>query len=314
MKYQEHIKEVYKNIAPYIKKTPVLYSSYFSQKNETDSFFKCENLQYTHAFKVRGAFNKIIRIPDKNKIMITASAGNHGLAIAFASKKFDMKAIVVVPKFVPEFRINSIKALGAEVIVHGTTMDELNAKVAEYTQDPKYIYVHGFDDDDIIAGQATVAHELLQEVPDINTIVVPIGGGGLISGIAHYAKSFNAQIEIYGVETIGADAMSRSLEAGKIVALQNITSIAISLGASKVAERTFAIVKKYVKKVVTVSDNEAIQGLKEILEKEKLLVEPASACAIAAVMYKKIPDIKNKKVAVILSGANLSLNELKAYL
>ncbi len=314
MQYHEHIAEVYKRIVPYIKRTPILTSSYFSQKTGSTLFFKCENLQYTNAFKVRGAFSKITNMADKNKIIITASAGNHGLAVSFAAKKFGMKAIVVVPEFVPQFRINMIRALGAEVIVHGTTMDELNAKVAEYTKDPRYIYIHPFDDDDVIAGQATIAYELLQEVPDIDVIVVPVGGGGLISGIAQYAKSFNSNIVIYGAETIGADAMSKSLEADKIVALPKITSIAISLGASKVAERTFEIVKNNVSKVVTVTDEEAIRELKDILEKEKIFVEPASSCALSAIVSGKIPDIKDKKVAVILSGGNFSLEQVKTYL
>ncbi|MBA3662350.1 MAG: threonine/serine dehydratase [Gammaproteobacteria bacterium] len=314
MQYHEYIAEVYQRIAPHIKKTPVLTSPYFDEKTESNLFFKCENLQYTNAFKVRGAFSKIINMPNKNKIIITASAGNHGLAVAFASKKFGMKAMVVVPEFVPPSRINMIRALGAKVIVHGTTMDELNAKVAEYTQDPNYVYVHGFDDDDIIAGQATIAYELLQEVPDIDVIVVPVGGGGLISGIAQYTKSFNPSINVYGVETIGADAMSKSLAAGHIVALPKITSVAISLGVSKVAERTFEIVKNYVNKIVTVTDEEAIRALKDILEKDKIFVEPASACALSAVISEKIPHIEGKKVAVILSGGNFSLEQLKAYL
>lgn len=314
MKYHEHIADVYKRINPYIKKTPLLTSPYFSQKTGSTIFFKCENLQYTNAFKVRGAFSKITNMPDKNKVIITASAGNHGSAIAFASKQFGMKAIVVVPEFVPTFRINRIKALGAEVIVHGTTMDELNAKVAEYTQDPHYVYVHGFDDEDIIAGQATIAYELLQHNPMIDVIVVPVGGGGLISGIAQYAKSFNSNIDIYGAETIGTDSMSQSLAADKIIVLPKISSIAISLGATKVAERTFEIVKKHVNKVVTVTDEEAVSTLKDILEQDKLFVEPASACALAAVVTGKIPSIKNKNVAVILSGGNFSLEQLKMYL
>lgn len=314
MQYHEHIVDVYKRIEPYIKKTPILVSSYFSQKTRSTLFFKCENLQHTNAFKVRGAFSKITNMPNKNKIIITASAGNHGLAVSFAAKKFGMKAIVVVPEFVPQFRIKMIQECGAKVIVHGTTMDELNAKVAEFTKDPNYVYVHAFDDDDIIAGQATIAYELLQEVPDIDVIVVSVGGGGLISGIAQYAKSFDPNILIYGAETIGADSMSKSLEAHKIVSLPKITSIAISLGASKVAKRTFEIVKKTVDKVVTVTDEEAIRELKEILEKDKIFVEPASSCALSAAISGKIPHIQNKKVAVILSGGNFSLEQLKAYL
>ncbi len=314
MQYHERIAEVYKRIAPYIKKTPVVTSPYFSHKTGSNLFFKCENLQYTNAFKVRGAFSKLTNMPDKNKIIITASAGNHGLAVSYAAKQFGMKAIVVVPEFVPQFRIDMIRALGAEVIVHGITMDELNDKVAEYTRDPNYIYVHGFDDDEIIAGQATIAYELLKEIPDIDVIVVPVGGGGLISGIAQYAKSFNSSIDIYGVETTGSDAMSKSLEARRIVSLPKITSIAISLGATKVAERTFEIVKHNVKKVVTVTDEEAIHELRDILEKDKLFVEPASSCVLSAVISGKIPDIKTKKIALILSGGNFSLEQLKTYL
>lgn len=174
--------------------------------------------------------------------------------LAFVASKFGMQALIVVPEFVSKFRIDMIKALGAEVIVYGQTMDDLNAKVAEYTKDPKYIYIHPFDDDDVIAGQATIAYELLQEVPDIDVIVASIGGGGLISGIAQYAKSFNSNITIYGTQTIGADAMNRSLRAGKLVAIPNITSIATSLGATKVTDRTFEIVKNNVAKVVTVTD------------------------------------------------------------
>lgn len=314
MKYHDSVAELYKKISPYIQKTPFLISHYFSNKTGCSIFFKCENLQYTNAFKVRGAFSKISNIKDKSKTIITATAGNHGLGVAYAAKTFGFKAVVIVPEFVPLFRINRIKALDAEVIVHGRTMDELNEKVAEYTKDPKYIYVHGFDDDEIIAGQATIAHEILQEMPDIDIMVVPVGGGGLISGIAQYAKSFNPNIRIYGAQTVGADAMSRSLEAGKIVAIPAITSIAISLGVTKVPKRTFDIVKKNVDAVLTVTDEQAMHELKDILEKDKLFVEPASSCALSVIMSGKIPNIKDKKVAVILSGGNFSLEQLKEYL
>lgn len=314
MPYNERILEVYQRISPFIKKTPALSSTYFSGLTEANIIYKCENLQYTNAFKVRGAFNKITGMADKTKTIVTASAGNHGLAIAYATKQFGMKAIVVLPEFVPEFRIKAIQAMGAQVIVHGNTMEDLNAKVAEFTQDPACIYVHGFDDDDIIAGQATIAYELLQDIPDIDIIVSPVGGGGLISGIAQYAKSINPKIEIYGSQTIGADAMSKSLKAGEIVSIPKSNSIAISLSASKVAERTFAIVKDTVNKVVTVSDDEAMRELKLILEKDRLFVEPASATALSAIVSGQIPNIKGKKIAVILSGGNFSLQQLKEYL
>jgi len=314
MNYCAIVEEAYSRISPFIKKTPLLESPYFSKKFNANVFFKCENLQYTNAFKVRGAFNKISKIKDKDKIIITASAGNHGLGVSFAAKTFGMKAIVVVPEFVPLFRINRIKELGAEVIVHGTTMDVLNAKVAEYTKDPKYIYVHGFDDDDIIAGQGTIALEILKEMPDTQMIIVPVGGGGLISGIALYTKAAKPNIKIYGAQTIGADAMSKSLAAGEIVSLDTITSIAISLGVTRIPMRTFNIVRQNVEKVITVTDAQAMDDLKNILQQDKLFVEPASACALSALSTNQIPNVQNKKVVVVLSGGNFSLEQLKAYL
>ena len=314
MEYKDQVAEVYNRIKKYIKTTPVLSSAYFSSKTGSTILYKCENLQHTNSFKVRGAFSKITAMNDTSKILICTSGGNHGMAVSFAARQFGMKAIVVVPDFVPRFRIDMIKALGGEVIVHGKTMDELDAKVAEYTVDPRYVYLHPFDDLDVIAGQATVAYELLNEHPDTDIIIASIGGGGLISGISQYARSFNPGIKVYGVQTTGCNAMSESLQAGEVVSIPGITSIATSLGATKVTERTFQIVKNNVIKVVTVSDEEAIRDMKDVLDKDKLLVEPASSCNLSAILAGRFPDIKGKKVAVILCGGNFSLEQLKSYL
>ena len=311
MEYKDQVAQVYARIKKYIKRTPVLSSSYFSKSTGSTIFFKCENLQYTNAFKIRGAFSKITAMNDTSKILVCTSGGNHGMAVSFAAKQFGMKAIVVVPDFVPQFRIDMIKALDGEVIVHGKTMDDLDAKVAEYTVDPTYVYVHPFDDPDVIAGQGTIAYELLEDEPDTDVIVASIGGGGLISGISQYAKSFNPNIKVYGVQTTGCNAMSKSLEAGHVVAIPSITSIATSLGATKVTERTFQIVKKNVEKLVQVTDEEALRDLKAILEKEKLLVEPASSCNLSAILAGSLPDLKGKKIAIILCGGNFSPEQLK---
>lgn len=314
MEYKDQVKIVYKRISPYIKKTPIISSSYYSEKFGSTILFKCENFQYTNAFKVRGAFSKITSLPHKNYVLVASSGGNHGLAVAFAARKFGMKAIIVMPDFVPQFRIDKVRALGAEVIVYGKTMDDLNKKVAEYTKDPNYIYIHPFDDDEVIAGQATIAYELLEEMPDVDVIIASIGGGGLMSGISQYAKSFNPKIKIYGSQTIGANSMSKSLETGKIIGIPEITSIATSLGATKVEDRTFEIVKRNVDQVVTVSDSDAIRDLKALLDKEKLLVEPASSCNISAILSGRLPNVKEKKVAIIMCGGNFSLEQLKSYL
>jgi threonine dehydratase len=311
MEYKDQVAGVYNRIKKYIKRTPVVSSTYYTQKTGSTIFYKCENLQHTNSFKVRGAFSKITAMNDTSKILICTSGGNHGMAVSFAAKQFGMKAIVVVPDFIPQFRIDMIKALGGEVIVYGKTMEELDAKVAEYTVDPAYVYIHPFDDPEVIAGQGTTAYELLEEQPDTDVIIASIGGGGLISGISQYAKSFKPDIKVYGVQTTGCNAMSKSLEAGHVVAIPSITSIATSLGATKVTERTFQIVKDKVGKLVQVTDEEAIRDLKIILEKDKLLVEPASSCNLSAIVSDNFPGLKGKKVAVILCGGNFSLEQLK---
>lgn len=315
MNYQELISKTYQTIAPYIRKTPVFESSYFSQLVGSPVFFKCENLQYTNSFKVRGAFNKLTKIKNKkNKIAIACSGGNHGLAVTYAAKQFGMKSVIIVPDFVPQYRIDNIKALGAEVIVCGKTIDDANAKATEFTEDANYVYVHPFDDDEVIAGQATIAYELLEDFPDIEVIIAAIGGGGLISGLSQYAKACNPRMKIYGAQTIGANAMEKSIEANKIVAIPGVTSIATSLGATKVSERTFNIVRKNVEKVVAVTDTEALVDLKAVLDKEKLLIEPATSCTLSALRLKIIEEIKGKKIAIILCGGNFSLAQLKSYL
>lgn len=315
MQYSQLVAQAYQRISPYIRKTPVFTSSYFGDKTNNTLIFKCECLQHTHSFKVRGAFNKIINIKDKqNKTVITCSGGNHGLAVTYAARQFAMKAIVVVPEFVAQFRIDMIKALGGDVIIYGKTIEEANNKVKEYTQNPNCIFVHPFDDEEVITGQATLAYELLQEVPDIDAIMVSIGGGGLIAGIAQYAKEFNPRIKIYGTQTIGADAMAQSIEANKIVTLPAITSVATSLGATRVAEQTFAVVKKQVEQVIAVPDTEAMRDVKAILEVEKLFVEPASSCNLSALLSDKMTHVTGKKVAIILCGGNFSLEQLKQYI
>lgn len=312
--YKKIVTEVYSKISRYIKKTPLIESSYFSQKTDNTILFKCENLQYINAYKVRGAFNKIIAINDKSKILVTMSGGNYGLAISYAARQFGMKAIIVVPEFIPKYRIDSIRALGGEVVVYGKTTDDLNAKVAEYTKDKNYVYAHPFSDNDVIAGQGTIAYELLQDAPDIDIIIASIGGGGLISGISQYAKSFNSNIKVYGAQTIGTNAMFKSLEAGHLVSIPPTTSVALSLGATKVTDKTLGIVRQYVNQVVTVTDDETIRDLKNILEKDKLLVEPAASCTISALLSGKLPNMVGKKIAVILSGGNISLKQLRTYI
>jgi len=307
----EDIKQLYIRISPYIRKTPLLFSDYFSNKIGATIYFKCENLQYTNSFKVRGAFSKLTSLADKNKTLITASGGNHGLGLCFAGKKFNLKTEVILPKTTPQEKIERIKSLGGSVTLFGEIWDEANVKALEMAKDEKYVYVHPFSDDEVIAGQATIAYEILQDLPDIDTIITSIGGGGLISGISQYAKLFNPNIKIYGVETIGADSMYQSLKTGHVIELPKITSIVESLAARKVTDKTFNIVREYVKEVVRVTDEQAMNMVIEILQQEKLLVEPASSCTLASLFQNQIPDIQNRKVAIVLCGGNISLSVIK---
>lgn len=225
-----------------------------------------------------------------------------------------MKTEVILPKNTPREKIEKIKTLSGVVTLFGNVWDEANEEALEKAADDKYVYVHPFSDDDVIAGQATIALEILEESPDTEIIITSIGGGGLISGISQYAKSVNPSIKIYGVETIGADSMYQSLKAGKVVELPAITSVVESLAARKVTEKTFKIVKKYVDDVVKVTDDQALKEVVSILREEKLLVEPASSCIIAAILAGRLPNIKDKKVAVVLCGGNFSLSQLKLLL
>lgn len=314
MKYHEQIEILYKRISPYIRKTDLLHSDYFSQKIGVEIYFKCENLQYGNSFKMRGVASKLSGVTDRSKVLLTASGGNHGLALTIGGNKFGMKTKVFLPENTPSYKVEKLKRLGAEVVLHGAAWDDANKEAMKYAQDEQYLYVHPFNDDEVIAGQATIAYEILKEMPDVDVIIASIGGGGLLSGISQYAKSLKPGIRVYGVETIGADSMYQSLQKGELVELSKITSIAESLGARKVTQKTFDIVKKFVDGVYTVSDREAVRELREILQEEKLLVEPAASCSLSAVIEEKIPGIKGKRVAVVLCGGNFSIGELKKYL
>ncbi|MBD3203160.1 pyridoxal-phosphate dependent enzyme [Candidatus Woesearchaeota archaeon] len=314
MDYKDKVEKRYKKISNYIRKTPLIYSNYFSNKFNSNIYLKFENIQYTGAFKIRGALSKIISLSreERKKTLITASGGNHGLGVCYAAKKFGMKAVVYLPKSTPKMKIEKIKSLGGETIMYGEAWDEANIKAMQIADKKSRVYIHAFSDEDVMLGQASVAYEILKEKKDIDAIICSIGGGGLISGVSRYAKSFNPKIKIFGVETRGADAMFRSINAKRLITLDAITSIAESLGAKRVTELSFNYVKQYVDKLFVVPDSKAINVLIEILDKEKQLVEPASSCSLAA--CKNIKDIKGKNVAVVICGGNFPLKKLKNYI
>ncbi|MBN2104256.1 threonine/serine dehydratase [bacterium] len=301
------IKQVYQKIRPYIRETPLLYSDFLSQTTGNEVYLKCENLQVTHAFKIRGAVHKVLSMPKgqiQNKILVTASGGNHGLAVAHTARILGLDSLVYLPVTTPAVKIKAIRSVGSRVELSGNAWDESNEQAMLRCRCDDFCYIHPFDDDMIIQGQATVAYEILQQLKDADIIMASIGGGGLISGIAQYIKAKHSKIKVFGVETRGADSMAQSIHTGRIVTLPHISSKAESLGAKRVTERTFHIVRTYVDALFTVDDAEAARDQMTILNEEKLWVELASSCVVSAYQKFTAPTFKNKKVVIVLCGGN----------
>jgi threonine dehydratase len=292
--------------------TPLVRAEHFSRRLGANVFFKLETLQPTHSFKVRGAFNALMQLADveREKGVITASGGNHGLAVAHAARALAIPATVYLPESVTEAKLAAIRQLAPEIIIHGAAWDDANAlatRVAHQTGRP---YIHPFDNAAVMAGQATIMTELLQQLPEPDLVIASIGGGGLISGILCAARHLSPTTRVIGVETEGADSMFQSWKAGRIIELPAITSIAETLGARKTQPAQFDIVSRHASKLVTVSDDEAIAALLEILEHEKLLTEPATSCSVAALVNGKIAIHPGEAIVVVLCGANIALENV----
>lgn len=303
-------------IAPYVAPTPLAHSRYYSRKTGAEIFFKLECLHPTHSFKVRGAFNAILRLPQAERArgVVTASGGNHGLGVSLACATLGLPITVYLPARTPQVKIDAIRDLGAEVVLHGEAWDEANAEAQAVARRDGKAYIHPFDNADVMAGQGTVAAEVLRQMGQVDTILVSIGGGGLISGILSAVQHDSPATRVIGVETAGADCMAKSVAAGEIVELPAITSIAESLGARRTTERPFEIVRRYASDLVTVTDDEAIRALVEVLRHEKLLVEPATSCCLAALSGGTIALQPGERVAVILCGANVSLDKVAQWI
>ncbi|MHA1539065.1 MAG: pyridoxal-phosphate dependent enzyme [Alphaproteobacteria bacterium] len=299
-------------MAPLLRRTPLIKSSYFSKKFGCNLYFKLENIQHTGSFKVRGALSKALSIPeaDRKNNFSAASAGNHGLGVSYSAKALGVKAQIYMPKVTPNYKIRKIVELGGEPIIAGNDWDSSNVFAIGEAKKTKTNYFHPFSDEDVIRGQATIALEVLEDLPETDMFICSIGGGGLISGIATYAKSKNPGINVYGVETKGTDSMAQSLAKGERIELPEITSQAESIAVKEVTELTFNLVKEYVDGVYVVDDEEAFIAQKDILQQEKQLAEPAMSCCIAALEKGLVPDIKGKNVVVIMCGANYPVEKL----
>lgn len=286
--------------------TPLIYSEAFSKECRNEVYLKPENLQRTGAFKIRGAYNKITKLDDeaKEKGLIASSAGNHAQGVAFAAQQLGVKATIVMPAHTPLIKVEATEAYGADVVLYGDVYDESYAKAVELQKEHGYTFVHPFDDEDVMEGQGTIALEILEELPDCDIILVPVGGGGLISGIACAAKQIKPTIKIIGVEPEGAASALAAINEDQVVALKEAVTIADGTAVKQIGEKTFDYIKEYVDGIITVSDYELMDAFLLLVEKHKLIAENSGILAVAAL--KKLAE-KNKKVVSLISGGNIDV-------
>jgi threonine dehydratase len=306
------IKEAKEAIEGVVNVTPFAYAPLLSKHCDTNIYLKKENLQLTGAYKLRGAYNKIASLSEqeRKKGVIAASAGNHAQGVAYSAEKFDIPATIIMPEATPLLKVLSTKSLGAEVILHGENYDEAYAYALEYSTTHSMTFIHPFADDKVIAGQATVALEMLEQMGDFDTVVIPIGGGGLISGMGSVLKSLKPSINIIGVVASGADAMLQSFNARKAIDSVSVRTIADGIAVRDVNEQNLEYILEVVDEIVSVDDEEIANAILFLLEKQKLVVEGGGAVGVAAVMHKKFKFKVDSKIATVLSGGNIDVSML----
>jgi threonine dehydratase len=294
-------------------RTPVLTSRTFDALTGRTVFFKCENFQRGGAFKFRGAYNRLAQLTDaeKKRGVVAFSSGNHAQGVALAAKLLNIPAAIVMPDDAPPVKLAATRGYGAEVIVYDRLKQSRETIARQLSNERGMTLVPPFDDPHIIAGQGTAALELLEEIPELDAIVSPVGGGGLISGCAIAAKALKPGIQIFGVEAVGADDAKQSLQAGKIVHIDPPNTLADGIRTQSIGTLTFAIMRELLSDIVIVSDDEIIDALRFVIPRMKIVVEPTGAVPIAAVMQNKIPE-NLKRVGVIVSGGNIDFKLLSA--
>ncbi|HIC43328.1 MAG TPA: threonine ammonia-lyase [Sulfurimonas sp.] len=306
------VKTAASRIKGIVVNTSFAYAPLLSDISEANIYVKKENLQITGAFKLRGAFNKVASLDSKirEKGIIAASAGNHAQGVAFSAKHFNIHAVIVMPETTPITKINGVSSYGAEVVLAGSNYDEAYAYAKTYAQEKKLAFIHPFEDEEVIAGQGTTALEMLSDQPDLDVIIVPMGGGGLISGVAIAAKAINPNIKIIGVSASGAPALRQSFEQKKAVHSTSVRTIADGIAVRDTSTITLDYMLSNVDEVVGVDDEEIANAILFLLEKQKLVVEGAGSVGVAALLHHKIEGLKGKKVGIVLSGGNIDVTML----
>lgn len=302
--------EKFEEAAEIVKKvtleTKLVYSEYFSNLTGNKVYFKPENLQYTGAYKVRGAYYKISTLSDEERAkgLITASAGNHAQGVAYAAKLYGVRAVVVMPVTTPLMKVNRTKSYGAEVVLYGNVYDEACDYALKLAKEQGLTFVHPFDEYDVATGQGSIAMEIIKELPTVDYILVPIGGGGLATGVSTLAKLLNPKIKVIGVEPAGANCMQESIKAGKVVTLPSANTIADGTAVKTPGSKIFPYVKKNIDDIITIQDEELIVAFLDVVENHKMIVENSGLLTVAALKHL---DVKGKKVVSILSGGNMDI-------
>ncbi|MDW7673343.1 MAG: threonine ammonia-lyase [Bacillota bacterium] len=302
----QQFQEAKERLTGTIKETALIYSTAFSAESNNQVYIKPENLQITGAFKIRGAYNKIAKLSqeEKERGLIASSAGNHAQGIAYAAQKLGVRATIVMPKTAPLIKVEATKSYGAKVVLSGDCYDEAYSEANRLEQENGFVFIHPFNDLDVIEGQGTISLEILEELPAVDTILVPIGGGGLISGVALAAKFLKPEIKIIGVEPEGAQAMKVSIDSNRLVNLDKVSTIADGVAVKNPGDLTFSIIKDYVDEIVTVSDFEIMESFLLLLDKHKLVGENAGVLSLAGL--KKLNEVNNNIVCLV-SGGNIDV-------
>lgn len=302
----DQFKEARSVLQGVISKTNLVYSKYFSELCGNQVYMKPENLQVTGAYKIRGAYYKTTKLTEEQKEhgLITASAGNHAQGVAYAAQVAGVKATVVMPTTTPLMKVNHTKEYGAEVILHGSVFDDAAEYAMELAEERGMTYIPPFNDLDIACGQGTIAYEIFQALPDVDVILVPIGGGGLAAGVSTLAKLLNPHVQVIGVEPVGAASMKASIEAGHVVTLPSAVTIADGVAVRTPGDVVFPYIQQNVDKFLTIEDSELVEAFLDIMENHKMIVENAGLLSVAALKHL---DCKDKNVVSILSGGNMDV-------
>lgn len=307
----EKILEAKNRLASVVQRKPLEFSTTFSSMTGGKVFLKCENLQKTGSFKVRGAYNKIAKLYEEGslKAIVASSAGNHAQGCAFAARAMGVKATICMPKTTPIAKIVATEGYGAKVELYGDYYDDSYRRAREIEKTTGAVFIHPFDDEDVIAGQGTIGIEMLEDVADLDVIIVPAGGGGLLSGVACAVKSLNPRVAVIGVQSEGAPAIAMSFKEKKHIDLDYIHTIADGIAVKNPGDITLGLIEKYVDDVMTVSDGEIASAIIHLIERTKMIVEPAGAASLALILSGKL-NVKGKKVGCLLSGGNIDVSTI----